>query len=99
MTVGEDRGWDRLRASKDDLILAFMGEGITVFMSCIFGTGILHLLGLESRSLISYEGVYTKRLRRCYAMLCPMRLKASNAFGAFDMTIRYPGYPHTVPLT
>ena len=39
MTVGEDRGWDRLRVSKDILILAFKGEGITVYMSCIFGTG------------------------------------------------------------
>ena len=52
----------------------------------------------ESRPLISYKGIYAKRLRQCYAMLCSMRLKASNASGAFDMTIRYPGYPRTLPL-
>ena len=56
-------------------------------------------LEADRRLLISYNGVYDQCAiaMLCYAML--NKTEGNNASGALDMTIRYPGYPHTLPLT
>ena len=49
--------------------------------------------------LYPIKGVCAKCLRLCYAILMLNEAESINDSAASDMIIRYPGYPHTIPLT